>query len=1244
MMNLSRRLFRHFPATLFASYLLTISHTVLAQGGSTASLSGTVVDPTGAVIPNAKIAIRNEASGDARQSKSNGSGDFTFSALPVGNYQLDIQMSGFQEFKEGGVHLDPGDERSLRELRMRPGAETQTVTVSLTTQSITLDSGEASALISSEDIKHLSVEGRDVTELLKILPGFAINNGDGVLTNTGYDPSQVSVPGAYGAYAGEGTITNSTALLYNGVDLTDPGAFAGALQNINYDEVSEVKVQTSSITADEARGPIVINAVGLSGGAKYHGSLYTYGRTNQLNSSDWLSNNLHQPKPPDREVYPGFTLGGPVLIPHTDFNKSRRLTFFIGAEDYAQRNQFAYNSPGSAILTALVPTQNMHSGSFSQDEINNYLGPLVNSATYTNISQVPVTGKNGAALVNGQLGGNVDPINQLLLNTLPLPNVGTTSTGYNYAVTNLVNNDLWQAQGRIDYAISDKNKLFAFYSTERGKNGVPQVEYYSPRGNMGGTNTPGGGMLSDFITEVGSLNLTTIINPTITNEFFVSGAWFVNSFVAKNFSALTLNGAWMNPGLFNNGSHAIPAFEDYGNDGLPVNLYPDNTFGGIYAKKWVRTGGDNLTKVLGRHTLRTGFFAQMDTNHQVTPFVTTNGNVDLYYFGETYTDPVQSVIHDTGVVGSGNGGNFLADFLEGGVFQYAQTNISPAPNLYFWNIDGYVQDHYRLKPNLSIDYGVRFDHYTPWIDAHGIGVPVWYPATYSTGQNPALPGFLWHSIDHSVPASGLQSRWAFVDPRVGFAWDAHKNGTTVVRGGFGIYTAHDSSNDIETPASTAVGERSVQVSGPILLASVSSQASTAITGSGFAPTATGYGFFPNDDHQPQVYTYNLAIDQKTVFNSLFEIGYIGNVSRHLLNNGSTQNTKLDDLNALPVGSFFKPDPITGTVYPVIANPAPPGTTNPIPSISGLSTQQQDDYRPFPTYQHLEVAQHNINANYNSLQMLWNKQTGHLLYGVNYTFSKALGILGADGTGTPADAFNYRNDYGPLAFDRTHIFNATYSYTLGDVVHGRLLGTLANRWMISGITNFQSGGNIFAQNNPDFSIGGTLDVLSPNGSPITIPVSNTQFLGTTDVYLMPNLTCNPAVTTGAHHYVNSACFALPAMLGVNGPYREPYMHGPAYTDSDLTAQKDFRVGEGKDVLFRFAAFNFLNHANTTYSSSADPNAITLNFSNEQNGNPTASAVPLGTALSSAANSNASVFGYAPLRIGRRVSEMEIKFNF
>ncbi|MFZ0661842.1 MAG: carboxypeptidase-like regulatory domain-containing protein [Acidobacteriaceae bacterium] len=1206
-----------------------------SQVSTTASLSGTVVDPTGAVIPNAAVTLKNVATGDVTQTKSNGAGDFTFAAVPVGNYEVDVAAPGFKVLRSSGVHLDPGNQVNLHELKLTPGAATQIVRVRVANQSIPLDTGESSTLISAADINRLTVEGRDVTELVKILPGFAMSGGNNNITNSGYDPSQVTVTGAYGSYSGEGTITNSVALLYNGIDVTDPGAYASMLQNINYDQVSEVKVTTSSMTADQAHGPVVINVAGTSGTSQFHGSVYTYGRTSQFNSSDWLSKFDNQPKPPDREVYPGFTLSGPILIPHTNFNHNRRLMFFAGAEDYAQRNEYAYGNAGSAILTALVPTAGMRTGDFSQAQISQYLGPLESSLTYQNISQVPVTGKDGSALVNGQLGANVDPVNQELLNTLPLPNLSQTSPGgYNYATTNLVDNDLWQAQGRIDYSITDRNKVFVMYSTERGKAGIPQVEYYSPRGPMGGTNTPGGGMLSDLNTEMGTLNWTSIISPTLTNQFSVSGVWFNQPFVAKDFNALTLNGAWTNTGLFNNGSKVIPQFGDYGDDGLPVNLYPDTTFGGIYAKKWTRGGEDNVTKVFGKHTVRAGFYGQLITNHQVTPFVASNGSLDLYYFGETSNDPVVGTIHNTGVVGSGNGGNYLANFLEGGIFGYTQTNISPAPNLFFWDLAGYVQDHYRLTPYLSIDYGVRFDHLTPWSDAHGLGVPVWEPSTYSTGQNPALPGFLWHGIDKSIPASGLATRWAFVEPRVGFALDVFRNGNTVIRGGFGVYTAHDSSNDLETPASTAMGERTVSWCCDALLSSMPAVGPSTIGGNPFVPTQDGYGFFPNDDNQPQVYTWNLAVDQKAFYHSLVQIAYLGNVSRHLLNNGSTQPVTLDNINAIPVGSLYKPDPITGVTYPL----APPANSG-IVAVGGMSQQEVDDFRPFPLYDSLDVGTHNVNANYNSLQLIWNKQQGPLFFGINYTWSKALGVLGAGNNGTPVTPFDYIDDYGPEAFDRTQVFNASYSYTMGKVLHERFLGGVVNQWMISGITTVQSGQNLYAANNPDFSMTGQLDVQATDGTPTTLSVSSQNLLGTPDVYLMPQISCNPALAEGSHHYVNSSCFALLNQIGVNGPYREPYMRGPANTDSDLAVQKAFGLGEGRNILVRYSAFNFLNHANTTFSSSVNPNAIQLNFTNAASGTQAVSQ-----ALASASNSNASVFGYAPLRIGRRVTELEVKFNF
>ena len=729
-----RKLNPKCSTTFLISTVVAALPGLMSGQGTTATLGGSVLDASGAAIPNAKVELKNEASDDKRSSVSNGSGIFSFSGVPTGTYDIQIVAPGFQGFTQNAIHLDPGDQRSVRDIKLMPGGNTDVVTVTSGADAITIDSGEQSSLISAEEIKHLSVEGRDVTELFKILPGFAISNGGGGnVDNRAYDPSQVSVNGALGSYAANGTPLNGVALLSDGADITDPGNFGGAIQNVNYEQVSEVKVQTSSFSADNARGPIVVNAVGKSGGNTFHGSLYTFARTSQLNSTDWIANYTGQQKPPDRQVYPGFTFGGPVLIPGTHLNRNKKLTFFVGAEDYAQKNSYAYGNASAAIQHALVPTAAMRTGDFSAGQISQYLGsgyqcngsayvPSVNGcpgSSNANISAIPSTGPQGQALVNGNIAPYLDPLSVRILNSLPLPNAPSNGQ-YNFIQTNLVDNDLYQAKGRFDYAISDKNKLFGVYSVERGNNGVPQVEYYSPSGPLGGVNTPGGGLLSSVNSQIASINLTTIFGPTLTNEFYGAGAYLDQNFLPKSLAATQGNPY---QGVFNNGSTVLPALEDYGNDGLPLMLLPDGTYGGIYAKKLIRTFGDNITKVVGKHTVRAGVFYQLDSNHQVLPFIQTNGAVTLYYFGETYTDPVAGTVHDTGPVGSGNGGNYLANFAEGHVFGYSQTNFQPAPNLYFFNLDGFVQDHFRLSQRITIDAGLRLEHLTPGEMRMGKGCP-----------------------------------------------------------------------------------------------------------------------------------------------------------------------------------------------------------------------------------------------------------------------------------------------------------------------------------------------------------------------------------------------------------------------------------------------------------------------------------------------------------------------------------------
>jgi hypothetical protein len=1219
---------------------------------TTASLTATVTDATGAVVPKAKVVLTNNTTGATQNSLSNKDGVFSFAAVASGDYTLTITVKGFATYSETGIHLDPQDKRILRNLRLSVGTQTDVVTVEAEESGLNTDGGEVSSLISAEDIKHLAIEGRDVTELLKILPGFTpVTTG---VSNSVYDPSQVGVSGAVGQYSGNGSPLYAVALLSDGADITDPGNFGATIQTVNYDQVSEVKVQTASMTADSAHGPIIVNALGAYGGNRFHGSLYVYGRTNQLNSQDWYSKHTNQVKPADRQVYPGFTLGGPILIPGTRFNEARKLNFWVGAEQYAQRNVYAYSAVSSATVAALVPTAAMRTGNFSQAQIQTYLGGLYGAPTvvngfqqqncspnYDNICEVPQVDENGNAVTNGNIAATLDPGAKVLLNLYPLPTPGlspTTATPYNYIHTNLVNNNLWQARGRIDYAPGEKTKAFLVYSTQTGVTSVPQIPYYSPVSVIGGTNTPGG-MVDHIHTELAALNVVTIFTPTLTNEFYGSGSYFKENW--KNLTNGDTIAATGYPyqGLYHNGSPIVPQLEDYGYDGLPLALYQDYGPSGLFITKFIRTAGDNVTKQIRTHTIRVGAFGQMDTNNQPGGFYQpTNGEISQYYLPETFTTANGQTVHDTGEKGSGFGGNLLADFAEGNVYQFEQQNTAPGANLYFWNIAGYAQDHWRLLQNLSVDYGVRIEHITPWSDAHGVGVPVWNPKAYYTDQaGSPLPGFLWHDIDHSIPLSGYTTRWGYVEPRVGFSWDPFKKGSTIVRGGFGIYRAHDSYNDASDGQNNATGVRQLiqqittlatvnTANAPVNSASAN-EASLIASGNA-TPLA---GVYAGDDEMPQVKTWDFAVVQRLPYRMQFQAAYVGSYSNFMLDDGG-EGTKaaLDNINALPVGAIYSTGQYTTANYSQVAS---------------LNTAQVDAFRPFPTYYDLNIARHRLYSNYNGLQTSLLKQSGRILFNINYTFSKALGVLGARSNGQPIDPFNLRNNYLPEGFDRTHVFNASYTYQEGRAFHvdSHVVSGLINNWEVSGITNLLSGPSLQSIN-ANLGLAGTITggpnpTVTNSTQDYSLPLSQQVFLGTPDVLLQPRVLCNPAAS-GNHLYIKNACFALPTQLGTNGTYRFPYIHGPAYVESDLTLTKNITLPREQSFHIRIAAFNFLNRANPSFNSNL-PGEYTLSYSYTNNAitSPTAPAT-----LASIPNANASIFGRADLKLGHRTLEISLKYNF
>lgn len=1205
----------------------------------TGSLSGTVEDQTGAIIPNATVVLSNTLNGDKRTTKSNGSGFFTFAGVSSGDFSLSINSPGFQRLTESGIHLDPGDSRNLSSLALKTGGATETVTVDAES-SVPLDTGERSDLITAEEIKHLSVEGRDVTELFKTLPGFAIAN-QGV-TNSAYDPSQVNVSGALGNYSANGNPISGISLKLDGADITDPGNYGAAIQNVNYDQVAEVKVQVSNFGADTANGPVVVSAVTKAGGDHYHGSLYTYARTNQLDSTDALSKATGVAKDPDKQVYPGFNIGGPVLIPGTHFNHNRALTFFAGAEDYAQRNIYAYGNAASALVHALVPTAGMRTGNFSSSELQTYLGPeLYGNSSYQNVNAVPTIAPDGSAIVGGQIQSTFqDPGFAAIFKTYPLPNtVPTLANPYNWQSQDFVNNDLWQVLGRVDIAISQKNHLFGRYTVERGGSGEPAAIYYNP----GELNTPGGG-LSSINSQSAAANLTTVLTPTLTNQLYGGIGYLDQAFVSPNASVLT---AYPYQGAYANGRHVLPELANYyDQSGLPRNLIPDYSLSPIFAHKFDPEGGDTVTKVWGTHAVTFGVYISKVTNNQKAPNQATNGAISEYYLpgaGQQITD-----VDGTHPYMSGN---WVANNFEGYTSGYSQQNILPDTNLSFWNNDGFANDSWRVVPKLTVNYGLRVEHLGLWNDNYGNGVAVFEPSLIASGAATSpFPGFVWHAIDPSLPLSGNSSKGAYVEPRVGFAFDAFGTGKTVVRGGWGEYRAHDSWNDASNAIAVTQNVSSVSYGGGGLslkavsglnIATTSTAPSNTNTIGLSNPPGTYYGITQGDNQQPLTDTYSLTINEALPWKMNGLIGYVGNNSRFLLNDGSNQTVALDNVNAIPIGGLYKPNPAPGQCFGTVLTPTginPNGVTCSV-TAAGAGTAQLNNYRPLNTalvqYGALDVPVHNLYANYNGLQLAISRQTGRILFNVNYTFSKALGIQGGYNNGEPGNPFNLNDDYGPESFDRTHILNATYTFEVGNPIHNKFAGEFVNGWELSGITTFQSGADIVVTtSSPGFGLGGNIGQQNlPDGTPNPnyITISNTVYLGTPDVSLQPTLLCNPKSGLGKRQFINGNCFGTPNLLQ-NGPYQFPYLKGPAYFDSDLSAQKSFAITKNQNIQFRISAFNFLNHPLTTFTGDFQ-NEYTLNLTN-----------PNGNNFNQGANNPALNFGTAAYSTGRRVVELMAKYNF
>jgi len=1103
-------------ASLVLSLILSMMGASALHAQFLSEISGTVTDPSGAVVPEALLTLTNQSSGIIRTTKTNGEGYFTFAAVPTGTYEIAVSATGFKTWQQPNIQLAQGEKRILNEIVLALGDATEAIRVEGSAELIPLASGEKGWIIPGNELQNITMVGRSADELLKIMPGVAPNYG---LSHGTWFTDTIAATnlGAGGAYTTNGVQPWSMQLQVDGASIVDQGCNCTHTQVVNVDQIQELKLAASNYSAEFSKGPVIFTAVGKSGGSQFHGALYFSARNNALNSEDSYQKSQGVPKADFHDYYPGGAIGGPVLLPGVNFNRKRNKLFFFGGYEY-----YAQTPPGNLVQT-FVPTPQMLSGDFSQSSLNalgarNYIGLRNAPAGYPN-GQVPVS--------------SFDPNMVALAKLFPQPNVDpATHGGHNYIVNLVTPQNSWQARVRGDYSITDMTKLAVTYSFQNELDHNPISLFGPPSGDY--VPYPSD-MLGHLTSKIVTANLVHVFTPSLTNEVVFSNSRFVNNDAYTDENSVNRQSIGFNlTGVFKNGNTQIP--DIVGNSQGLSSLHGVPALGHFFGLvKESASISDNLTKVFSTHTAKFGFYWDWIGNRQ-SSYTPANGSLSFSVSNNALST-----------------GNIIADFLLGRLSSYSEAQSSPVTDIHYNTLSLYAQDSWKISRRLTIEYGIRLDHLTPWKDNTGVGFASWYPALYSNdpsqlGKN---PGVSWHAINGSVPNSGVPTRAFFYEPRVGLAYDLFGKGQTVIRGGIGEYRFQTSSDSVSGALNLSHANAQFNSPAPLLATQIDSSVYQPVV-SKHAVTAMLSG----DDEEPLTTTYSLTITQAVPGHSVTEFGYIGNQTTHALREDGLAN-----INNVPVGALFRSDPITGA-------PAAPGTAN------------LDDYRPMTNYQQVTTIGHGAYQNYNGLQVSWRKATSRLFVAANYTFGKALGLVSGS-QGSLIDPFRPDANYGVLAYDHTHLFNLAYSFRLPSLAHNNaLLKGVVNGWQVSGITLVQSGAPIQPNNGGNLNLSG--------------PISNRTWLGTDAVSLQPLLTCDPRSGLAQNQHANPSCFSLPTPLGVgnNGNIVFPYIKGEPYFNHDLSLFKTFAIHETKRIQFRATANNFLNHPLHSFT---DYNAeLNLNF--------------------------------------------------
>jgi len=1147
------------------------------------SISGTITDSAGAVLAGAKVSLVNEAALEVRETVTNSSGYFTFSAVTPGSYTVSAEAKGFKSLKQTGIEMHTGDVRTLSNLQLSVGAVSETVEVSSVGAVVPVDSGAREDLLSSRDIQDLPLVSRNISELVKVLPGVTstsngISNGAGFMNflNTGASGSAIGV----GLDINGAAYRGGTSYVNDGANIIDPGCNCWSVAIVNSKMTQEVQVQTSNFGADVQKGPVVVNSIGKSGTKSYHGEGYFEARNDVLNANDWLDNHLKSPRGSAHYYYPGFNFGGP--IPFT----KEKVFFWFGYEHFLQ------NLGASAPLTSYIPAPGEMAGNFTSagagvaalcPNLDANGNNTDSSSTHSNTACASINGMvlpDGTTVSNGIIPSQyLDPGAAALAKIWPTANITDpgqiASAGGNYRQYFPAKHDGYMYRMRFDYDLNDSNKFFVSYqygSDAQPANGNGAHVWYTPGNAIA---FPGGGLQATTQSKIATGHFVHVFSPSMTNEFVASWGWG-NGPQSANINAVkkaklgySYGSVFKNPGIT-----MIPSYNSAGNFTFPDFSEPDLfEFGGAWAsKKQMPSFADNFTKLWRTHSFKFGGYWETTGNLQAG-YNFANG---VFSYGKqqpNYFGPANVAI--------GSAVNPVADFTTGIASGYQEASAEPYQDMAYRTLAGYIDDSWKVTRRLTVQWGFRFDHIGRWYDRQSLGMSAFFPdlVAIDTATGKSNPGVRYHGIDPGVPNGGSPVRPAFVSPRFGLAYDIFGTGKTVVRGGWGRYRWNDQVNDYLGTLATSQGLLTYNLpsGNNILLSQVASLPApvSGVTAPG-AVNGSIYAADPFDNEIPLTTSYNFTISQEVKWKTIFQIAYVGSSSSKVLLGGqngvgniSNNSGSIIDRNKMPLGALFGKDPVTGLVA---ADPENPGKT----CTGGGVCNAYVDYLPYrASYgtNSVVVPEHTGYSNYNALQMSWAKPVGALVFNLNYTWSKALG------TGLSINPFVVGANYGVLAIDRPHVLNTSYSYRIpvDRLYHGdsSLLRGAIGGWNIAGITTWQSGANMPANYGSPVNFGFSYNYANSPANYGSSTIGAPTYFGTTaQMAILPTETCNPTSGLASKQIAKLSCFTAPA-FGTNGPTL-PYIKGAAYFNSDLSIGKTFHITERHAVEIRASATNWLNH--------------------------------------------------------------------